>query len=267
MKFRLKKPKALALALALAVSAAAAAYAQEPPARAGKDGEGPGTDVWLAVVPRSSAERISVEVPVALAFVVNGTADRQNSEAISAENGSLLLPNVKVTEQDGGYSLTVEGEASFVVRNYSTNVRAEDLDQENPPRCGVRVELTGTIQDQQAEETPPADPAQRKNWLLTGAQPSAAAEGYKQYRVSLDGHPFSVEAGERAFAMDGPITVGAPPAQQHGWTAAGTSNVPFEQEVAVSVEVGGTRGMYRAAEASAKAANIVWSVKTLPLEP
>ncbi len=98
-------------------------------------------------------------------------------------------------------------------------------------------------------------------------EPPAAAEGYKQYRVSLDGHPFSVEAGEGAFAMDGPITVGAPPAQQHGWTAAGTSNVPFEQEIAVSVEVGGTRGMYRAAEASAKAANIVWSVKTLPLEP
>ena len=69
-----------------------------------------GTDVWVSVVPRPTQERISVTVPAVIGFVVNGTADTQNQEALSTENGNILVPNVKAESVEGNqYTLVVEG--------------------------------------------------------------------------------------------------------------------------------------------------------------
>lgn len=255
---------ALSLALAAAlvgVPAAGASAAETTPT--------PGTDVWLSVVPRPTQERISVTLPTVIAFVVSGTADGANSDAISVEGGSLLIPNVKVEKADDGddsYQLVTVGESTLVARNYSTNVPKENADDENLPRYGIQVELGATVITAQDENGDPVDPAERANWTLTGTAPTTSAEDFKKFRLSLDGNAFSEKVDNHTYRMDGVITLGAPPAHEFGWTAGGMSNKPFEQELALEIEVGGARGMYSTAENSAKAAQIVWTVRGLPLE-
>lgn len=229
----------------------------------------PGTDVWLSVVPRPTQERISVTLPTVIAFVVNGTADEANTDAVSVKDGNLLIPNVKVAgadSGDGSYQLVTVGESSLVARNYSTNVPEANADDENPLRYGIQVQLGATVITAQDEDGDPVDPAERANWVLTGTAPTTDQADFKKFRLSLDGHAFSKRVDNDTYEMDGTITLGAPPAHEFGWTAGGMSNEPFEQELALNVEVGGTRGMYSTAENSAKAAQIIWTVRGLPLE-
>ena len=255
---------ALSLALAAAlvgVPAAGASAAETTPT--------PGTDVWLSVVPRPTQERISVTLPTVIAFVVNGTADEANTDAVSVKDGGLLIPNVKVAgadSGDGSYQLVTTGESALVARNYSTNVPEANADDESPPRYGIQVQLGATVITAQDEDGDPVDPAERANWVLTGTAPTTSAEDFKKFRLSLDGHAFSKRVDNDTYEMDGTITLGAAPSHQSGWTAGGVSNEPFEQELALNVEVGGTRGMYSTAENSAKAAQIIWTVRGLPLE-
>lgn len=252
----------LALATALAGTfTVAASGAEAAPA--------PGTDVWLSVVPRPTQERVSVTLPTVIAFVVNGTADKANADAVSVQGGSLLLPNVKVEGAEGGdgsYRLVTTGEPTLVARNYSTNVPEENLDDENPPRYGIQVQLGATVMTAQDEGGATVPPAGRANWTLTGTAPTTDQADFKKFRLSLDGHAFSKRIDGNTYEMDGEITLGAAPAHEFGWTAGGVSNKPFEQELALNVEVGGTRGMYSTAENSAKAAQIIWTVRALPLE-
>lgn len=227
-----------------------------------------GTDVWLSVVPRPTQERISVTVPTVIAFVVNGTADETGDEAVTVENDGLLIPNVKVEGADGGneYQLVTTGQSSLVVQNYSTNVREEDMDQENPTRYGIKVTLGATVVTAQDEDGEPVGPEQRADWTLTGTEPTTAQADFKKFRLSLDGKAFSKRVDANTYGMDGEIEVGAAPSDKYGWTAGGISKRPFEQEIELGVEVGGTRGMYGTVENSVKAAQIVWNVRALPLE-
>lgn len=256
-----------ALSLALAAMLAVAASAAEPDAASSAPTTPgtvpvPGTDVWLSVVPRPTQDRISVTVPMVAAFVVNGTADEANTDAISVENGSLLLPDVLVTGADDGddsYQLVTTG-ASLVVRNYSTKVPEEHLDDENPPRVGLEVELTAKVITAQDEDGDTLRPDERSGWTLTDTKPTTAEADYKKYRLSLDGKAFSQKVDEDTFEMDDSIMVGAPPAEEKGWTSGGLSKEPYEQQIELGVEVGGTRGMYHQVENSVKAAQIIWSM-------
>lgn len=248
-----------ALSLALAAVLAVGASAAEPD-RASSATPTPGTDVWLSAVPRPTQNRISITVPMVVAFVVNGTADEANADAISVENGSLLLPNVLVTGADDGddsYQLVTTG-ASVVVRNYSTKVPSDHLDDENPPRVGLEVELSATVITAQDEDGDTLPPDERADWTLTDAEPTTAKTDYKKYRLSLDGHAFSQKVDENTFKMSGTIRVGAPPAAEKGWTSGGLSKEPYEQQIELGVEVGGTRGMYHQVENSVHAAQIIW---------
>lgn len=221
--------------------------------------EVPGTDVWFTVIPRPTEERISVTVPISFAFVVNGTADDTDLSPISVENGSLLIPNVRVTETAGtsDYQIETVGEPTMVIRNYSTNVPGDALDDENPPRYGIEVELGAVVKPTASEE--------RGEWEPVKDTPPATIEGHKKYRLVIDGKPFSLEQADGTFAMDGALTIGAPASHLYGWTAGGLSAVPFQQEVAINVEVGGQRSMYQDYESSIKAGQILWSIKPLPL--
>ena len=264
---KINKAIAAVLALALAVGMTGLAWA----AGTQTDTDVPGTDVWLSVVPRPTQERISVTLPIALAFVVDGTVDAEDDSEISVENGTLLLPNVRVeAESDTSYKLTTTGESAFVVRNYSTNVPEEYQDDEDPQRVGIEVELTASIRVAQTEDGDAVKPADRADWTLTGEKPSLDQDGYKKFRLSLDGNLFSIPENaegknEPPYLMDGSITLGAPPAHINGWTAGGVSQAPFEQEIEVDVEIGGTRNLYKKAETSVKAAEIIWTVRGVPL--
>ena len=219
--------------------------------------ETPGTDVWLTVIPRPTEERVSVTVPIAFAFVVNGTADSTDNTEISTENGSLLIPNIKVKYQEGKeeYQVTVEGEPTMVVRNYSTNIPDDELDSENPPRYGIKIDLSGSIQT-------PGESSERGAWTPVGGKPGTDIADHKRYRLVVDEKPFSIQQSDGTFAMDGSVTIGAPPSHLFGWTAGGISAVPFEQEVKMNVEVGGTRSMYQDIESSIKVGQIIWKIKT-----
>lgn len=230
----------------------------------------PGTDVWLSVTPRPTQERISVTVPMAVAFVVNGTVDSGSdsyNESPTVENGGLLLPNVRVTDANSAgdeYQITVTGPSTLVVRNYSTYVKEEDMDAENPTRYGAEIELGAVLVTAQDENGDPLPPGERGEWYLTGTQPGTAIEDYKKYRLSLDGHMFTKTIDEDTVEMDGTITIGAPPSEKVGYTAGGLSKEPFEQELELGLEVGATRKDYSKAEDSVMAATILWKVKRAP---
>lgn len=239
----------------------AALFAVSSVSAAAQTADGPGTDVWVSVVPRPTQERISVTLPAVVAFVVNGTADTSDQTAVSMENGTILLPNVKVeaAENKKSYTLVLEGSSTLVVRNYSTDVPEENRDDASPPRVGIGVTLTGTVQ--QTEQSKAED----AQWTPVGVTPPATEDGFKQYLLSLDGNQFN-KTVSGGFEMEKGIEIGAPPAAESGWTAGGMSRAPFEQEVKLGVQVGGTRGMYNQAETSVKAAKIIWKIKSIPLQ-
>lgn len=218
-----------------------------------------GTDVWVSVVPRPSQERISVTVPAVIGFVVNGTADNQDQEVLSTENGNILVPNVKVESVEGNqYTLVVEGSPTLVIKNYSTNVKEGQEDAENPERVGIGVKVTGTLS---SEST--ATGADGVPWVPIAEKPAETQEAFKNYRLSLGGKLFS-KSVDGGFEMAEGIEIGAPPAEEYGWTAGGASLEPFQQELALGVEVGGTRSMYSKPEESVKAAKITWKIQAVP---
>ena len=219
-----------------------------------------GTDVWVSVVPRPSQERISVTVPAVIGFVVNGTADTQNQEALSTENGNILVPNVKVESVEGDrYTLVTEGSSTLVIKNYSTDVKEGQEDAENPERVGIALKVTGVVSEEEAD----AGAEGVIPWVPVAGKPSITQDGFKNYRLSLDGKAFS-KTVDGGFEMAEGIEIGAPPAEEYGWTAGGASLEPFQQELALGVEVGGTRSMYSKPEESVKAAKITWKIQAVP---
>ena len=149
-----------------------------------------GTEVYAGVIMNDPDAKIKVYVPTLFAFVVNGSVDEGAEDAISVENGNLLLPNLKVevdTEdgnpEDHDYSIQTVGEGHMYFENCST---AWDED-EPTARVGVPVEIRGSIKNEGTLES-------RNYWEHIGTEPTTA--DFKKYRLNVDGIEFSnSEAG------------------------------------------------------------------------
>lgn len=241
--------------LGLALAGLVAGTALTPGALAAQ-AEGPGTNVWLSAVPRPSDTRISVTIPTAIGFVVVGGAAEGATNPISVENGNLLLPNVKV-ERDGasGHKVTVTGESTLRMENYSTDVPEEQLEKPEGERqrVGLAVKVAATIK-------PQTDSA----WTPIATEPGLAAENAKQYQVSVGvSQPlgvFNKTEANGALRLDKSFTLPKPPVGESGWTTAGVSLVPSRTQLLLDIKVGGTQNMYTTTENSAKVAQIVWEI-------
>lgn len=236
-------------------------------AAAGTDSAGPTANVWIDVVELSSEARVSVTVPFSYGFAVQGTTETSGTiadEAISAANGNLYLPNVRVEVITPSASGTAEYQLNYVstvipIKNYSTDVREENMGQTDPEREGLPVELRPYIVDSGAAG---------HFWQISSVQPTNAGEDFKKYRMVLDGKAFSEESKRNINDVLTPVVViseniplPAPPdVPGNGYTAAGTAIVPSQTNVPVDVEIGGRRGQYHQVEESINVAQIVWEV-------
>lgn len=241
--------------LGLALAGLVAGAALTPGALAAES-EGPGTNVWISAVPRPSDTRISVTVPTAIGFVVVGSTDETAAGAITVEEGNLLLPNVKV-ESDGadGHKITVTGESTLRLENYSTDVPEDQMNQpeESRQRIGLAVDVSAKIVSQN-----------QNGWALTGDAPGEGEGDFKKFQVSMGvNQPLSVfnkQETEGTFALSQSFTLEKPPVEENGWTTAGVSLVPSRTQLLLDIKVGGTKGMYNTTENSAKVAQIVWDI-------
>lgn len=240
-----------------------------------QEGE-PFSNVWLEVIDRPSQDRISVTVPMACGFVVVGSEDETNAEPISAGEGTLLLPNLRVEDADG--NPTLEDTGNLMIKNYSTTVAEDVTSGPEAVRTGLPVRLAAYM-----EEEPGA--AGSSTWMLSQVSPASDDAGKRRYRLSLYGAAFAAEDAPEGFGggeadggqtpgedggngdgarfwMDGIISLEAPPdVETNGCTAGGTANLPWEQEVALGAEVGGTRGDYSQVENSVKVGRIHWRIE------
>lgn len=232
------------------------------------DSVGPTTNVWIDVVELSTEARVSVTVPLSYGFAVLGTTETSGTiadEAISVLNGNLYLPNVRVdviTPSAAGtapeYQLSYVGTV-MPISNYSTDVRLENLDQTDPEREGLPVELRPYIVD--SGET-------GHFWQISSSQPTNHGEDFKKYRMVLDGKAFSEESTRNIDGSLTPVVVisdnialPAPPdVPANGHTAAGTAQVPSQTYVPVDVQIGGRRGQYHQVEESINVARIIWEI-------
>lgn len=256
MKRKKYRNKAAVFGLAVA---AGFCFTQTVRAEGTKEPAGPATTVWLDVVKKPKQDRICVTVPMAYGFVVVGSQDTEDMTPITVENGTLLLPDVRVEKKTGEngqeeYSLSLTSPKELLTRNYSTTVLEENED--TGIRTGLGVKLGAYMEEED----------DRGNWTLTEETPEPSAEDFKKYQMVLDDKAFSKkESGsgfeKDRFYMDGEISLDAPPdLEKHGWTAAGTANVPSEYRVNVDVRVGGVKGNYNQTEESAKVGMIHWTV-------
>lgn len=238
--------------LGLALAGLVAGTALTPGALAAQ-AEGPGTDVWMSVVPRPSDTRISVTIPTAIGFVVVGSTE--STGAITVENGNLLLPNVKVEgDGTGDNKVTVTGESTLRMENYSTDVPEEQLNKPEGERkrIGLAVNVDATIKHQ-------TDSA----WTPIATEPGQAEGDAKKYQVSVGvSQTLGVfnKTEDGALRLDKPFTLPKPPVGESGWTTAGVSLVPSRTQLLLDIKVGGTQNMYTTTENSAKVAQIVWEI-------
>lgn len=239
--------------LGLALAGLVAGTALTPGALAAQ-AEGPGTDVWMSVVPRPSDTRISVTIPTAIGFVVVGSTE--STKAITVENGNLLLPNVKVeSDGTGDNKVTVTGESTLRMENYSTDVPEEQLEKPEGERqrVGLAVNVAAKMEAQK-------DSA----WTLTGDVPGQAEGDAKKYQVSVGvSKPlgvFNQLEANGALRLSQSFTLPKPPVGESGWTTAGVSLVPSRTQLLLDIKVGGTQNMYTTTENSAKVAQIVWEI-------
>lgn len=236
------------------------------------DSVGPTTNVWVSVVELSSEARISVMVPISYGFAVLGTNETNTTaadEEISYINGNLYLPHVRVEvtkpSSSGIAEFKLIGTPDTIIplENYSTDVREKNLNQSDPKREGLPVELRPYIVDSGAAG---------HYWQISSGLPTSNSEDFKKYRMVLDGKPFSVESKRNIGGTLTPvveisdnIALPAPPdtkanGQPNGHTAAGAAEEPSRTEVPVDVQIGGRRGQYHQVEQSVKVAQICWEV-------
>jgi len=247
--------------------------------------EGPTSNVWLSVTQVPSEARVSVTVPLAYGFVVKGSVDSGDTVPVSVENGNLYVPNVKVhvsvpsgSGVDAEYGLQTVSENAIPLRNYSTDVREEDLEEENPPREGLPVEVKPFIAGFDK------DGGKEHYWKPVGDDPTWVSPdpvtNFKEYQMQIDGVAFSVPGQvtisyedsstevKDVFWYDGKIALDAPEdVMTNGFTAAGTANVPSETYIDVSVKVGGIQNEYRQVEESLKVGAIFWQIIPGELPP
>ncbi|WP_313257068.1 hypothetical protein [Lacrimispora sp.] len=242
--------------------------------------EGPTSNVWLSVTQIPSEARVSVTVPLAYGFVVRGSVDSSDTYPVSAENGNLILPNAKVhvsVPSDSGTGITAEFELQTIsehtipILNYSTDVREEHLEEENPPREGLPVELKPFIAGYDSDE------GKTHYWKTVGYDPTwdgaSSQTNFKEYQMLIDNVAFS-DPGQVTISYEDSstelkdvfwyadkIALNAPEdVLTHGYTAAGTAHIPSETFVTVGVKVGGMQSEYKQVEESLKVRAIFWQV-------
>ena len=261
-----KKVKFLSVltTLALTASMGVTAFAAEGTAGGGTGNIGGtqpadnGTQVWAGVAVDAPDMRIKVTVPTLFAFVVNGTIDTNKaSEAINVDNGSLLLPNVKVTNAGASnhdpaqagdtYDLTTVGESVLKFENFSTQYETDHYE-------GLAVDVTGSIRNEGSAES-------RNGWTHVGANPT----NKKEYQLVVESQAFTSQT-DGSFGMTTPIELAAPNTGYSSGnyanlnTTTNLANTGAVEEVDFSVNVGGTRGDYNKVEESAKIGTISWNV-------
>lgn len=250
---------AMAMAASMSVSAFAAATAPGTPG-GNVGGAVPvqdGTQVWAGVVVDNPDMRIKVTVPTLFAFVVNGTIDTQfENKAVSAADGGLLLPNVKVENVQGGtgagatYDLTTTGSGNFTFDNYSTYYSKGDTDYR-----GLAVNLKGSLKNETGS-----------TWThVTTAPTQTKGTDVKKYQISVNGQAFDTIYADGTHGMATPIALDAPENVSSTGNLDGTTKLaktPASEEAKFDVTVGGARGDYNQVEASAKIGTIVWQVST-----
>lgn len=240
--------------------------------------EGPASNVWLSVIQLPSETRISVTVPLAYGFVVRGSVEDSDTFPVSVEHGNLILPNAKVHVSvpsgpgtKAEYELQTISEQAILIRNYSTDVRKEHIEEENPPREGLPVELKPFIVgiEKDSEKT--------HHWKVVGNDPTwhegATPTHFKEYQMLMNNIPFSepgkvtiIDEDEKTESKDvlwykETITLKAPEdVQTLGYTAAGTALIPSETYVTAGVNVGGSQNEYKQVEESLKVGAIFWQV-------
>lgn len=255
-----------------------------------EEASGPSTNVWLDVIQIPTEARVSVTVPLSYGFVVVGSVESGAAIPVSTENGNLLLPNVRVVVREPSGSLpdpagsqakyeiqTIAG-PSIPVRNYSTDVRKENMGMELPPREGLPVEvrpyivsIPTTKRDEffipHHWEPVPEDPT----W--DGVDQADGGAKFKKFQMLMDNLKFSVEDTQYlvdtddngriwpVIRLEDKIPLEAPPSvPDYGYTSAGTAQIPSEKYISVGVRVGGMQNQYKQVEQSVKAGVIYWEV-------
>ena len=242
--------------------------------------EGSTSNVWLSVTQIPSEARVSVTVPLAYGFVVRGSVDISDAYPVSLENGNLIVPNVKVhvsVPSDSGTGTTAEFELQTIsehtipILNYSTDVREEHLEEENPPREGLPVELKPFIAGYGNDE------GKTHYWKAVGYDPTwdgvSTQTNFKEYQMLIDNVAFS-DPGQVTISYEDSstelkdvfwyadkIALNAPEGVlTNGYTAAGTARIPSATYVTVGVKVGGMQSEYKQVEESLKVGAIFWQV-------
>lgn len=242
--------------------------------------EGPTSNVWLSVTQIPSEARVSVTVPLAYGFVVRGSVDSGDTYPVSVENGNLLVPNVKVfvsvpsgsgAGTTAEYELQTISEDTIPLLNYSTDVREEHLDEENPPREGLPVELKPFIASNES------DSGKTHHWKVVSYDPTwdgaSSPTNFKEYQMLIDNVAFS-DPGQMTISYEdgstelkdvfwyADIIALSPPEDvlTNGYTAAGTAHIPSETYVTVGVKTGGMQNEYKQVEESLKVGAIFWQV-------
>lgn len=239
--------------------------------------EGPFTNVWLDVVQVETAARISVGVPMSYGFAVVGSVEDTDSGPVTSENGKLLLSNVRVVVTDpetGEYAIQVTGERAVPLKNYSTDVREENLGEDNPEREGLPVSVHPYIKE--VPDTFINNMLTKHHWKPVAGEPQGVEEDFKKYRMGLneayfsdeeiindDSGPVTVYWLESDFELEAPSNVA-----ENGWTAGGLALIPSVSYVPVAVQVGGVQNQYKQVEQSVKVGTINWEITpgTLPEE-
>lgn len=247
---------AMAMTATMGASAFATATSEDPNGNIG--GAVPtesGTEVWAGVAVDNPDMRIKVTVPTLFAFVVNGTVDSNKAtNPISVDDGSLLLPNVKVENVTGGtpeggsgakYDLTTTGSGSLTFENYSTYYNKTDY-------SGLAVKLNGAIKSEVGAK-----------WTPVAVAPGTTEGDKYKYQISVNGSAFDTAQDGGGYGMKAPIDLAAPTEVENGNNIDATTKLaktPSVAEAEFDVKVGGDRGDYAVAENSAKVGTIVWKV-------
>lgn len=213
-----------------------------------------GTDVYAGVILKDPDAKLRVYVPTLFAFVVNGSVDPNAAEVISVDNGSLLLPNVKVavdTEKGNfdkhNYSIETVGEGHMYFENCSTAIKGDN-------RVGIPVSVKGSIKNE-------GTAVSRNYWEHVGTAPTEDKKDFKKYRLSVDGIAFS-EGSADGFTMKDAIELEEPNLgdDNSNLDKSGYAIVGSQKDVKFGVEVGGLQNHYNQVEESAKVGNIVWTI-------
>ena len=223
-----------------------------------------------------SQARLSVTVPTSYGFVVMGTVNTADTNPVSSDAGTILLPHVRIEDSiDGtGHSIVWEGTGQVPLKNYSTDVREENVKDVNPKREGLPVEMKAYVLKTPSYEVGGVQVLH--NWKPVAEDPTGDINKYKQYRLGIGNSnwfdtPGVISDGtaiKNVIYLHDNLPLPAPPdVATNGWNAGGLANVSSNTYYNVDVQVGGQRGQYNTTENSIKVSMIGWEIIPGELPP